>query len=78
MKNKHLCLTMQYFTSYLILKMKFYERSLQALLSSAPCSFAARSRVLVRLASLTQIGELTRRLKHSLEGNRRRFNISEP
>ena len=71
---------MQYFTSYLTLKMKFYERSLQALLSSAPRSFAACSRILVRLASLAQIGELARRLlvKHSLEGNRRRFNISEP
>ena len=75
MKNKHLCLTMQYFTSYLILEMKFYERSLQALLSSAPRSFAACSRVLVRL---DKVGELARRLKHSLEGNRRRFNIYEP
>ena len=37
--------------------MKIYERSLQALLSSAP-----RSRVIARLASLTQIGELARRL----------------
>ena len=37
--------------------MKIYERSLQALLSSAP-----RSRVLARLASLAQIGELARRL----------------
>ena len=34
-------------------EMKIYERSLQALLSSAP-----RSRVLSRLASLAQIGEL--------------------
>ena len=42
------------------LKMKIYERSLQALLSSAP-----RSRVLARFASLAQIGELTRRL-HSV------------
>ena len=33
-------------------EMKIYERSLQALLSSAP-----RSRVLARLASLAQIGE---------------------
>ena len=78
MKNKHLCLTMPYFTSYLILKMKFYERSLQAFLSSAPRSFAARSRILVRLTPLAQIGELAHRLKHSLEGNRRRFNISKP
>ena len=42
------------------LKMKIYERSLQALLSSAP-----RSRVLARFASPAQIGELTRRL-HSV------------
>ena len=42
--------------------MKIYERSLQALLSSAPRGFAARSRVLARLASLVQIGELARRL----------------
>ena len=39
------------------MEMKIYERSLQALLSSAP-----RSPVLARLASLTQIGELARRL----------------
>ena len=38
-------------------EMKIYERSLQALLSSTP-----RSRVLARLASLTQIGELARRV----------------
>ena len=43
--------------------MKFYERSLQALLSSAPRSFADRSRVLARLASLPQIGELARELR---------------
>ena len=43
-------------------QMKFYERSLQALLSSAPRGFAARSRVLARLAFLAQIGELARRL----------------
>ena len=42
------------------MEMKIYERSLQALLSSAP-----RSRVLARLASLAQIGELARRLDHS-------------
>ena len=42
--------------------MKFYERLLQALLSSAPRGFAARSRVLVRLVSLAQIEELARRL----------------
>ena len=34
----------------------------RCILSSASCGFAARSRVLVRLASLTQIGELARRL----------------
>ena len=38
--------------------MKIYERWLQALLSSAPCS-----RVLARLALLAQIGELGRRLE---------------
>ena len=37
--------------------MKIYERSLQALLSSAP-----RSRIIARLASLAQIAELARRL----------------
>ena len=42
--------------------MKFYKRSLQALLSSAPRGFFAHSRVLARLASLAQIGELARRL----------------
>ena len=35
---------------------------MQALLSPAPRGFAARSRVLARLASLAQIGELARRL----------------
>ena len=40
-------------------EMKIYERSLQALLSSAP-----RSRVLARLASLAQIGELASRLRY--------------
>ena len=35
---------------------------MQALLSSAPRGFFARSRVLTRLASLAQIGELARRL----------------
>ena len=39
------------------MEMKIYERSLQALLSSAP-----RSCVIVRLASLAQIGELAHRL----------------
>jgi len=43
-------------------KEKIYERSLQALLSSA-----RRSRVLARLASLTQIGELARRLHTELK-----------
>ena len=42
--------------------MKFYERSLQALLSSVPHGFAAHSRVLARLASLAQIRKLARRL----------------
>ena len=46
-------------------QMKFYERSLQALLSSAPRGFAARSRVLARLASLAQIEELARRLSET-------------
>ena len=41
--------------------MKIYEWSLQALLSSAPCGFAARSPVLAQLASLAQIRELARR-----------------
>ena len=42
--------------------MKICKGWLQALLSSAPRGFAARSRVLARLVSLAQIGELTRRL----------------
>ena len=41
-------------------EMKIYERWLQALLSSAPCS-----RVLARLALLAQIGELGRRLSQT-------------
>ena len=51
-------------------QMKFYETSLQALLSSAPRGFAARSRVLARLVSLTQIGELARRLSLGLHASR--------
>ena len=43
-------------------QMKIYKGSLQALLSSASRGFAARSRVLARLVSLAQIGELARRL----------------
>ena len=43
-------------------QMKFYERLLQTLLSLAPRGFTARLRVLARLASLSQIGELARRL----------------
>ena len=43
--------------------MKICKGSLQALLSSAPRGFAARSRVLARLVSLAQIGELARRLR---------------
>ena len=50
-------------------QMKFYERSLQALLSSAPRGFASRSRVLGRLASLPQIGELARRLFNTANSN---------
>ena len=42
--------------------MKICKGWLQALLSPAPRGFAARSRVLARLASLAQIGELARRL----------------
>ena len=38
-------------------QMKICKGWLQALLSSAPRGFAARSRVLERLASLAQIGE---------------------
>ena len=45
-------------------QMKFYERSMQALLSSAPFGFAARSRALARVVSLAQIGELARRLPY--------------
>ena len=40
----------------------FGQASLARTLSSAPRGFAARSRVLARLASLAQIGELARRL----------------
>ena len=43
------------------MEMKIYETWLQALLSSAP-----RSRVLAKLASLAQIGELVRRLSKTL------------
>ena len=42
--------------------MKICKGWLQALLSPAPRGFATRSRVLARLASHAQIGELTRRL----------------
>ena len=38
------------------------------LLSSAPRGFAARTRVLARLASLAQIGELARRLRFTEAG----------
>ena len=47
-------------------QMKICKGWLQALLSSAPRGFAARSRVLARLASLAQIGELARRLRNNL------------
>ena len=43
-------------------QMKICKGSLQALVSSAPRGFAARSRVLTRPVSLAQIGELARRL----------------
>ena len=47
-------------------QMKICKGWLQALLSSAPRGFAARSRVLARLVSLAQIGELARRLSRVL------------
>ena len=43
-------------------EIKIYERSLQALLSSAP-----RSRVLARLTSLAQMAELARRLTQTFQ-----------
>ena len=43
-------------------QMKICKGWLQAPLSSAPRGFASRSRVLARLVSLAQIGELARRL----------------
>ena len=57
-------------------QMKLYERSLQALLSSAPRGFTARSHVLARLASLTQIGELARRLDLCLISHHLHWSIS--
>ena len=54
------------------MEMKIYERWLQALLSSAP-----RSRVLARLASLAQIGELARRLPNHPSRGHRRYLISK-
>ena len=42
--------------------MKICKGWLQALLSPAPRGFVACSRILARLASLAQIGELARRL----------------
>ena len=56
--------------------MKLYERSLQALLSSSPRGFAARLHVLARLASLTQIGELARRLDLCLISHHLYWSIS--
>ena len=44
------------------------ERASEGLLSSTPRGFAARSRVLARLASLAQIGELARRLRFTEAG----------
>ena len=55
--------------------MKSYERSLQALLSSAPSGFAARSRVLARLVLLAQIGELARTLGNDHWGQPPKFLI---
>ena len=52
--------------------MKICKGSLQALLSSAPRGFAARSRVLARPVSLAQTGELARRLQQ--EGTKKRSN----
>ena len=45
-------------------KMKICKGWLQALLSYAPRGFTARSRVLAKLVSLAQIGELARRLQY--------------
>ena len=45
-------------------QMKICKGWLQALLSSAPRGFAARSRVLARLVLLAKIGELARRLSY--------------
>ena len=47
-----------------MVEMKIFERSLQALLSSAPCS-----RVLARLTLLAQIRELARRLTYCGHGS---------
>ena len=62
------------FCGVFVVEMKIYERSLQALLSSAP-----RSRVLARLASLAQIGELARRLvSYIRETNYAMFMAPQP
>ena len=50
--------------------MKIYKGSLQALLSSAPRGFAARSRDLARPVSLAQTGELARSLSESRGGSK--------
>ena len=59
--------------------MKICKGWLQALLSPAPRGFAARSRVLARLASLAQIGELARRLSQyvSRRSDRSLFILAE-
>ena len=57
-------------------QMKFYERSLQALLFSAPRGFTACSRALARLSSLTQIEELARRQDLCLISHHLHWSIS--
>ena len=57
--------------------MKICKGWLQALLSSAPRGFAARSRVLARLVSLAQIGELARRLQRDLTEKKRNLHEKE-
>ena len=52
--------------------------SAQDLLSSAPRGFAARSRILARLVSLAQIGELARRLRLDLTENFHHEHFIDP
>ena len=54
------------------------ERASEGLLSSTPRGFVARSRVLARLASLAQIGELARRLLGSLSNDDGHGNENVP